>query len=226
MRLTIPPLVFASLLTLGCGDTESTDETGVSETDGGSETGDPASVTLTGVTTDFASDVGVPMVDICVRDHPEFECAQSDAMGSFSVDVPFDTDVVLDLGREDYMTTAYHGHFIVDEDDFEFLVPTSDTMALLVSQAGETIDDTKGHVAVGGPEGATDADTIPDTSLTEMSSRGLVGIANVDPGELTITVNHPTLTCSYPAWPTEDGTSYRVQVDAMTVISASNIPCE
>jgi hypothetical protein len=58
---------------------------------------------------------------------------------------------------------------------------------------------------------------LPDSSLTETSSAGYYGWANIPPGPHTFTLSHPSSTCRHVRDPEGTGTPMTVEPDTVTI---------
>jgi hypothetical protein len=207
---------------------------------GSSETSSLETVGFSGTITDFVSGTPVADMQVCVRDYPELACGTTTEEGTFELVVPSNAEIVVDITRDTlYMPSTHHAYYTQDA-VLNTRVATFDTMALLVSQAGETIDPQKGHIPVGGAEGSTvtmtpesgtivyfDENNIPDPNLTAMTSSQLAGIGNVNPGEVEVQVSHPTLNCTTPLnWPGSTDGAYRVVVEPETLSGSYTANCQ
>lgn len=202
---------------------------------------------------DQSTDVALDGVRLCVLGTTS--CATTEAHGEATVPgVPAEGDFALEATYEGYLPAVFtlttkSGAQRIDTVQMVKAPLASTLFAVL----GVTADPDKGHVVVvmydgsqpslEGLAGATfalspksgvgphylDADGLPDTALTATSSAGYGVVANVDPGELEITLSVGNRTCLplAPAqdWYAGDATHLRARVVPGHITSAIEVTC-
>lgn len=226
--------------TTGDGPEETGSESGA---DTGS-TGGPT-IVVSGDYTDFLAGNKVQDATICVRNQPDVECVTTDSAGAFELVQVEPGPIVLQFEHED---SAIHITHVSGEEDFSAFqtVLSRAAVTLLAELSGGKVDPTRGAVALSavgqigtGVEGVTaelsdsegaigpiylNEDGLPDLEATATSNAGFYGWANVSPGEHTLTVSHPTRTCTNSLDP--DGSAgITMEVIADGVTSSWNYEC-
>lgn len=182
-------------------------------------------------------------IDVCAMDkrgavRADVTCARSDAEGKIAMELPKDSELMIrcqsDTYGPAYMTWAI-GTADIDAGTFGLL--TASTTELLVTLAGGKPSATQGAITVNvyedlvlrtkrvagakvtiqpkvgvGPVYIGENGT-PSRTLSASTEGGPAVFADIDPGEVTITIEHPTRTCTGGfGWPTPDPKSLRSRI--------------
>lgn len=179
-------------------------------------------------------------VEVCAADRPDIACATSDADGRLTLSLPVDSELMLRCEGPShgpmYMTWAI-GSDDIDAGTFSLLDKTK--MAALVTFSGAMEWPAKGAIlanvyedlvkrdqrvagatftitpdAGGGPVYVSDA-KLPDPSLAASTAGGPAVFFDLDPGEVTIAIGHPTRTCTGGfGWKTASSSALRSKIFA------------
>jgi hypothetical protein len=206
---------------------------------GSSDTGpDSISFSVRLVDATAATDTPLEGIEVSAAEHPEVECATSDADGKLTMTLPAGSELMLrcenDAYGPMYMTWA------IDSEDIEagtFSLLEKGKLALFVSLSGGKEWPDKGAItanvyddlvkrttrvpgatftiepASGGGPTYVGAGKLPDKSLTASSEGGPALFFDLDEGEVTITIAHPERVCTGGfGWKTDDDKTLRSRI--------------
>jgi hypothetical protein len=203
----------------------------------------PPALALIGFEVSFRDALtGDPLADveICADGYPEVACATSDAAGDVALDLPADSEVMLRCQSPThgpaYMTWALGGG---DIDAGSFGLLASGVQEGLFAIAGGTDYEHRGAITVnvytdlverdawvaGATMTMTPATSVgpvyvseersPDPDLEASTSGGPGVFVDVEPGEASVTIAHPTLACEPGfGWPSPEPLTLRTRVFA------------
>jgi hypothetical protein len=182
----------------------------------------------------------LPGIEVCVAERPEVECATSDAEGRLTIELPADSELMLRCEGDDYgpaYMTWTIGEKDIDAGTFSLIDQTR--MPFFVSLSGGTEWPDKGAIAVnvyddledrtrrvagatfsiapsgGGGPTYVGTEQLPDQELTESTEGGPALFYDLDDGEVTITIAHPSSTCRGGfGWHNDEPTELRSQIFA------------
>lgn len=179
-----------------------------------SSTGTVATVTLSGIVSDFGTPDPLEGVDVCVFEQAGIPCATTDAEGAYTLMGVPSAEGAIEFTGTGRFPSLFWGEGPMMDDVLNYSVLSTLAAAVLAANLGEEIDDSLGHLALA----VSDADgaLLPgvsftmtpasgasgyltmngiDPDLTETTQAGFAGWLNVDLGEVEITASHPTLDC-------------------------------
>jgi hypothetical protein len=159
-------------------------------------------------------------IEVCAADHPEIACATSDVDGKLTLTLPAESELMLrcenDIFGPMYMTWAI-GAEDIDAGTFSLL--TKPVLEAFVKLSGGTEWPEKGAIIAnvyddlvvrdervpgatftiapesGGGPVYVSPEKLPDKALTASTEGGPALFFDLDPGEVTITIDHPDRTC-------------------------------
>ncbi|KYF67576.1 hypothetical protein [Sorangium cellulosum] len=177
-------------------------------------------------------------VEVCVADRPDVACATSDADGRLMMSLPAESELMLRCESESYgpaYMTWTVGTEDIDAGSFSLLTKTK--MGLLIALSGAEAWPEKGAITAnvyedldarttrvagatfaitpnaGGGPAYVSAQKVPDPSLTASTEGGPAVFFDVEEGEVTITLEHPSRECSGGfGWKAGDERSLRSKI--------------
>lgn len=206
------------------------------------DTAEPeAFVAFTVVFADAVSPASGPLagVEVCVAERDDLACANSDADGRVTLDVPADAAILLRCERDTHgpaFMTWQTGDVDIDAGTFSLL--GKPFQSGLVNAAGATTWPTTGAITANiyedlvnrdvrvadatvtiTPSAAVtyvSAERVPDPDLTASTLGGPAIFYDLADGtEVTLTISHPSRTCTGGfGWPTDDSKALRTRVYA------------
>lgn len=188
--------------------------TGSSESGDETSTGTVATVTLSGIVTDFGTPDPLQGMDVCVFGQDGIPCATTDAKGAYSLmGVPV-AEGAIEFSGPSRFPSLFWGEGPMEDEILNYNLLSTLAAAVLALSLDQEIDDNLGHLAlaVSDGEGALLSEvsfsmtpssgaigylttTGIDPLLTETTEVGFAGWLNVDVGEVQVTASHPTLAC-------------------------------
>ncbi len=258
----------SSLIALSCGGTTNVASSGTTTSSAGTGGAMTTGATTTSSTTSPMSSssgtggasaettvvfggsvVRVPMnvflssVQLCIYQHPELPCTETDSEGQFSLNVPANSEVAVTLALAGYagivvpIVTSNQ-----DQKGWEIGLPTSaSTQGFYGAAPGATYPDpARGFLAVflnpgnnpqsgltgavvsiapasgEGPIYAGQTFTVADPTLQATSTSGVARFANVGLGVVEVTIGPNTLSCNpnFGGWSAPDPNAVRVPIVA------------
>jgi hypothetical protein len=234
VRLPLGSLLIAASVA-GCGGESDPAASAAGDVNQGAQT-----ISFTVGFVDAVSKEPLADVTVCAAERDDVPCAISDADGVVTIDLPADSELMLacthDTQVPTYMTLA------TGQADFDanvFMLLSKAFAPAFIKLGGGTEDPTKGILVanvyedlvvrdkrvadaaytlapvagigpVYGAEGG-----LPDTTLTQTTMGGPAAIYDLDPGDATVTLSHPSRTCAGGfGWATESATALRTRVFA------------
>lgn len=219
-------------------------------TGGGSDAG---GASIAGSIVDLVAKTPVAGLKVCVYQNAAIPCVQTSGTGDYLLTgVPANTDVLLEYTKTDYLPTLVTVHTVAGPMSVgQFLAPTISAADALAGLVGITINSAKGHILVtafqgtpgnfSGQDNVTasvtpksgsgpfylNANNLPDQSLTVTSTSGIGLFANVDPGDVEVTLGHFTKTCQRlsTSWAGSKTTASKVKVVAGYLTGGSGLEC-
>ena len=201
-----------AVLFVGCAADEGEDP-GQSESSGAHDdgTGPAAPVHIEGVLIDFVAASTVPGIEVCVHEHPDVPCTQTNAFGFYELDgVPANTDTALVFQHPAFMPTALWLNTGPQDLAISQGIISVELAALFGIALQEPFAADRGHVALAAstfgvvfgldPVSGTgpaylDALGILRLDLPFTSPLGLGGFANVEPGPLEVSATIAGMPC-------------------------------
>lgn len=200
--------------------------------------------------TDILSNNPIADMNVCVTRPNGFGCQMSDAAGLATLMAPANSDVLIRYTKDIYFPSLNMVTTTTADADVEADLATMTAVALTISQTPDMMSiAAKGHVIVlwseSGPmidlSGITvtvapgthsvlyfNESMVPDATRTETSDVAIAAVANLDPGEYSVTYAHPALNCGAveSGWTTADPKMLRFPIEADTVTILQLLDCE
>ncbi len=200
--------------TTGTGDTSSSSTSGSDDSGDETSTGTVATVTLSGVVTDFGSPTPLPAIDVCVFGQDGIPCATTDAAGAYTLmGVPV-AEGAIEFSGPSRFPSLFWGEGPMADEILNYNLLSTLAATVLAISLDEEIDPELGHLALAVSDGdsallsGVSFTMTPssgaigyltqsgiDPLLTETTEVGFAGWVNVDVGEVEIVASHPTLNC-------------------------------
>lgn len=221
----------------------------------GGTTSDAGTTTITG-TILALTDQTTPVsgMKVCVYQNAGVPCVQTDANGDYALGgVPASADVALEYTKTSYQPVLVTVKTVAGPMSVgQFFAPTQTEVSLLAASVGVTLNAQKGLILTtafqGTPGSFTGQDNVTnnmspksgagpyylnaagnavDTSLTVTSTAGIGVFANVDPGDVEITMSHFTKTCQRlsTSWAGSTANASKVKVVAGYLTGGAGLVC-
>jgi len=239
----------------GGGSDAASDASGGS--DGGDAASDAPSdagaTSISGSIVDLIATTPVADMQVCLYQMPSVACVKTSANGSYTLTgVPANQEVLLEYTKASYLPTLVTVKTVAGPMSVgQFLAPTVTAANALATIVGVSMSPNKGHILVTafqGPAGSfsgqdnvaasivpksgtgpyyLNASNVPDLALTATSTSGIGLFANVDPGDVEVTLTHFTKTCPRlgTSWTGSKPNASKVKIVAGYLTGGAGLEC-